>query len=648
MKRSWFSILLVVGLLGLLGLLAVLQSVWLGQISEGEKDRITRRLQTDTERFGEDFNREIQTAYVNFQSDESLWANKNWAEFNERYDFWRKKTAYPALIKDFYYIENKPDGGVWQFDAEKREFKPGVLTAEMQDIRTRSADEKTFEPVDEAHYTLVMAIFEAPKTFDRIMIRRERPPRLEKQPASGQGVSETKPDKIELPERRGFLVIKLDENVIKDQLLPDLAKKHFPENDFNLAVVSRTGQSIFQTGEVTKADSNVALFDLTPDNLIFFANRDVLPRTPERKAEGLVINQSQIRTQTFSTVERETISVNNAPEKKQATGTFQFRLKDKQNPTTIFQTSNLTNSGNWTLNVQHSAGSLDNFIAGTRNKNLAVSFGILGVLAVSIVLIFVSAQRARVLAQRQIDFVSSVSHEFRTPLAVIYSAGENLADGVAREERQVSRYGDLIKSEGKKLSSMVEQILEFAGANSGKKKYDFREQSVKAIVESALEECAGLIDEKGFIVETYFENNLPKVKADTTALSQAIQNLIVNSVKYSKPFEKPISVSVECNDAGKIEITVEDKGIGIAPKDLKHIFEPFFRAKAVVDEQIHGNGLGLSLVKETVEAHGGKIRAESDLGKGSKFSVQLPVVGGRKKTITDHRPPLFEPPTTDR
>ena len=622
MKRSWFSILLVAGLLGLLGLLAALQYVWLGQISEAEKDRITRRLQIDTERFGEDFNREIQTAYVNFQSDESVWVNKNWAEFNERYDFWRTKTVYPALIKDFYYIENRAAGGVWRYDAEKREFAPGGWTDELQAVKTRSADEKTFEPIDEQRYTLVMTIFEAEKTFDRIMIRRERKPPPEKPLLTEADVPHAIPTNLDLPARRGFLVIRLDEDVIKTRLLPDLAKKHFPENDFKLAVVSRAGQNIFQTGEVTKADSNAPLFDLTPDNLIFFANKNILPRTPERKAEGLVINQSQIRTQSFSTVESETITVNKSPEKRPATGTFQFRLRDKKSPATIFQTSNLTSPGNWMLNVQHSAGSLDNFIAGARNKNLGVSFGILSVLAVSIILIFVSAQRARVLAQRQIDFVSSVSHEFRTPLAVIYSAGENLADGVAREERQVSRYGNLIKAEGKKLTTMVEQILEFAGANSGKKKYDFREHEVAKIIESALEECGGLIDEKEFRIETNFAENLPAIKADANALGQAIQNLIVNSLKYSNG-EKLIRISAQ-NGGGSIKITVEDKGIGIAPKDLKHIFEPFFRAKAVVDEQIHGNGLGLSLVKETVEAHGGKIRAESELGKGSRFVIQLP------------------------
>src|SRR5215203_140831 len=176
MKRSWFSGFVVIGLLALLGLLAGLQYVWLGQISDGEKDRITRRLQTDTERFGEDFNREIQTAYINFQSDETLWEKKDWAQFNDRYDFWRKKTAYPNLIKDFYYFENKPEGRVLHYDSEKREFTEAGWTDELQSIKTGAADEKTFQPVNAERFALVMTIFEAEKSFDRILIRKERKP----------------------------------------------------------------------------------------------------------------------------------------------------------------------------------------------------------------------------------------------------------------------------------------------------------------------------------------------------------------------------------------------------------------------------------------------------------------------------------------
>ena len=228
-------------------------------------------------------------------------------------------------------------------------------------------------------------------------------------------------------------------------------------------------------------------------------------------------------------------------------------------------------------------------------------------------MIFASSQRAKMLAQRQVEFVSSVSHEFRTPLAVIYSAGENLADGVAKEQTQVSRYGDLIKGEGKKLSRMVEQILEFAGANSGKKKYDLREVDVIEIIEKAIAECEPMIKENNFTVEREIAGDLPKIIADKNALSQAFQNLIANSIKYSNG-NGWLKISAK-NGGGKIKIVVEDKGIGISAKDLRHIFEPFYRAKSVVDEQIRGSGLGLSLVKQTVEAHGGRVSAESELKK---------------------------------
>jgi signal transduction histidine kinase len=287
----------------------------------------------------------------------------------------------------------------------------------------------------------------------------------------------------------------------------------------------------------------------------------------------------------------------------------------------IFEGEAAASGGAWTLNVQHAAGSLEQFITDTRRKNLAVSFGILSLLGVSVVLIFVSAQRARMFAQKQVDFVSSVSHEFRTPLAVIYSAGENLADGVAKEETQVARYGNLIKGEGRKLTAMVEQILDFAGADSGRKKYDFREQNVAEIIEHALAECEPLIEEKGFSVEKEIAANLPTVVADKTALSRALQNLIVNSVKYSNG-EKYMKISARNGDR-RVKISIEDKGLGISKKDLPHIFEPFYRAASVVDEQIHGNGLGLSLVKQTVEAHKGEINVKSELGRGTEFTILL-------------------------
>ncbi len=239
------------------------------------------------------------------------------------------------------------------------------------------------------------------------------------------------------------------------------------------------------------------------------------------------------------------------------------------------------------------------------------------------VLIVVFAQRTKALAKRQLEFVSSVSHEFRTPLAVIYSAGENISDGVVEDREKLLSYGELIKQEGARLSSMVEQVLEYAGANSGGRTYEFKPCEISDVIESALDECAQTINEKDFEIERDIESDLPPVIIDRRALIQAVQNLIANALKYSNS-SRWMKISA-FREGGEICISVEDRGIGIAPGDLKKVFEPFFRAQGVVDEQISGNGLGLSLVKEIVEAHKGQVSVKSEIGKGTVFTIRIRV-----------------------
>ena len=607
MKRSWFPILVVVALLGLLGLFATLQYRWLGQISEGERERLQRLVESDTDRFADDFNREIQNAYFNFQMSAGVWREQNWNEFNQRLIFWRGKAAYPNLIRDFYFAEAGEAQNLLRYNSETGAFEAAQWTEELSLLKPSLADEKAFQPADTRLPALLMPIHEAEKTsINEFTIRTESAAKTGiKMPVS----------KIELPKRYGVLVIRLDENVVKNQILPDLVKKYFSASesaDYSLAVTGEQKQIVFQTGDVKTTDASAKLFDLAPENYMFFANRELLSKIDgERKKGEMVFKRFETKTSRQMVVTRENGGNREVEVLASEPQQGRVRILSRQGG----------EAGNWTLNVQHSAGSLEQFITRTRQKNLAISFGILSLLAVSVLLIFLSAQRAKRLAQRQINFVSSVSHEFRTPLAVIYSAGENLTDGVVRNENQISQYGNLIKREGKKLRSMVEQILDFAGANSGKKKYDLREADLREIVENALAECRSLIDEKGIVVESEIAENLPPIVADKNALSQALQNLIGNAVKYSNG-EKWLKISAK-NGGGKVKIAVEDKGIGIAKADLKHVLEPFYRAKAVVDEQIHGNGLGLSLVKQIVDAHKGELKIESELEKGSRFTIEL-------------------------
>src|SRR5262249_2849361 len=135
----------------------------------------------------------------------------------------------------------------------------------------------------------------------------------------------------------------------------------------------------------------------------------------------------------------------------------------------------------------HRAGSLETAVARARTTNLAIGFGILLLLALSMALTLVAVQRERRLAQQQMDFVSGVSHALRTPLAVICSAGENLADGVVEDPQQSRQYGVLVRNEGRRLAEMVEQVLDFAGIQSGKSRYRFEPLDVEDLITGALE-----------------------------------------------------------------------------------------------------------------------------------------------------------------
>jgi signal transduction histidine kinase len=602
MKRSYSTWIFVFGLALLLVLLGALQYRWQSQISESQREKMQKMLNEESARFAEDFDREIQGAYFNFHVGVESWKAANYQPFIERYAFWKTKTRYPDLIQEFNFFDAAGQKPPLKFDMQGQTFVSVEWTDELREIFARCTDENKFSPVLPESYTLIVPEHDLPPEVSHVRVRSSEP--------SEAGLPRVARSMV-MPKAYGYLAISLDPAVIREKLLPDLASKYFGDGEYVLNVSDKNAGTVFQTGSVAHPDSRAGIFQLSPNDVVFFANKDLEKSMGERH-EGVLMN-----THVESRLSRTEVN-------SDGNSAVTVEIKRDEGPKTKIFTTKVNGAGeNWTLSAQHRDGSINAFIANTQIKNLAVGWGMLGLLGLAVAVIVFSTQRVRNYAQRQVDFVSSVSHEFRTPLAVIYSAGENLADGVTNDLTQTSKYGELIKGEGRKLSAMVEQILEFAGASSGRQKYSFTEVSIADIVDKAVQDSRPLIDEEKITLETNIDRGLPHIKAEADSLCRAVQNLIANSVKYRNG-KGWIRVSAT-NGGGTINISVEDHGIGISKNELRQVFEPFYRSKQVVDAQIHGNGLGLSLVKQTAEAHGGRVTTESELGKGSKFTIELPI-----------------------
>jgi len=281
--------------------------------------------------------------------------------------------------------------------------------------------------------------------------------------------------------------------------------------------------------------------------------------------------------------------------------------------------------GRWEMVVRHRAGSLEAVVAMARWRSLAVTAGVLLLLVVTIGALVRFTRSAQRLADLQMNFVAGVSHELKTPLTAIHTAAYNLRGKLAQNPAQVERYGELIQKESGRLKELVEQVLQFASANAGRVIHEREPVSVEQVIEETVEMSRPVIQAAHCTVEKTVDEGLPEVLADPLALKSALQNLVANAVKYGAKEESWVGISASQAD-GAVEIRVADRGPGIPEEEQKHIFDPFFRGKKALQDQVHGTGLGLNLAKRVVEAHGGTIRVESEEGRGAEFIVRIPAI----------------------
>jgi two-component system phosphate regulon sensor histidine kinase PhoR len=239
-------------------------------------------------------------------------------------------------------------------------------------------------------------------------------------------------------------------------------------------------------------------------------------------------------------------------------------------------------------------------------------------------LIFRNIRKESRLNQLKSNFISNVSHEVRTPLALIKMYIETLEMGRVKSEDKRSEYYSIISHESSRLASIVNKILSFSKIENEKQHYQFKNVPLNQIVEDVVLAYSHHLKVKGFTLKKNLDEAIPEIYADSEALSEVLVNLLDNAIKYSDR-EKKIILSTG-RDSTSVFLVIEDKGLGISEQNQKHIFEKFFRvAEGDLAYKTKGSGLGLAIVKHIIDVHQGQIFVSSTLGKGTKFTLHFPL-----------------------
>jgi len=266
-------------------------------------------------------------------------------------------------------------------------------------------------------------------------------------------------------------------------------------------------------------------------------------------------------------------------------------------------------------------------IADIGARFLHYNYTVLGALSLlmagGIFLTYRNVSREMNLARLKSDFVANVSHELRTPLALIRLYAETLELGRLTAKDKYQEYFRIIREESERLTALINNILDFSRIEAGRKEYEFKETNLPDLVRSTLDSYRFQIEQNGFAFEENISRDIPPVNVDREAIARSLLNLVNNALKYSKD-RKFIGVSLYRAN-GSVKLEVRDHGIGIPPSEQEKIFEKFYRCGDPLVHNIKGSGLGLSLVRHIVRAHGGDVQVESTPENGSKFTIALPL-----------------------
>lgn len=480
--------------------------------------------------------------------------------FLRLYDQWAAATRDPRLVHAIYFLP--PNHSLQLIDPSTRSMRPTAWPASLAALQSSLAGEVAGRRPSQPIVPGVLAIIVPCGGMRKMMMDHHMAalafPRMPVMP----------PDE----ERAAFTIVELDRDYVTRVMLPDLTHRYFDARggrDYEVEIVEQGSGRVLYRSDVPMTAGGA-------------------PSAPPFRAD-LTVPMFSVRT-----LRREPIDG------------LPMREPPLEPPL-------------WNLLVRHHDGSLEDVVAATRRRNLLLAGGILVVLAGSVLALAMMLRSAERLRMQQLEFVAGVTHELNTPVAALTSAGQNLADGIIIEPSQVARYGEAIVKESRRLTEMIGQVLAYGGMQS-RRKLPLVPVDVAVVIDEAVAACRWMADEQSVAIETDIDRDLPLIDGDAASLARAVQNLIANAVRHGAAGKW---VAVRASADGKsVVISVEDRGPGIAARDLPHLFEPFYRGRGA--DRVRGSGLGLTIVKQIASAHGGSVTVDRRRDGGAIFTLRLP------------------------
>jgi signal transduction histidine kinase len=628
----------------LLSGLAALQWRWVGQLRDVERERLQSTLRARASQAAQEVDRELTRAFFWLQPEPPRPGEGSELRLAPaRLARWFQVSPHPGLVREIYVLEG--DGPslpkLTRFDRAACALVAAAWPPELErwraPIEAAVLDPRPTAPnrggADGQRRAAVPTI---DPSVPALLVRWPFVRYLE----TMRGAA------IEVEYRTGFTLVLLDGDYIRRELLPAAVSRHFPADegfDVHVAIVDRNGEPVYESepgaaaAAAARPDARAGVFAIRFGEFgRFVLEAGPAARGRESRTDAPAADLGKPADAASGEAggdDGRRLAEGPAGDAAAAPRTGIFALNLLRRPGEEGRGGRPRALGTsvdpaWTLVVRHRAGSLDAAVGAVRLRNLAVSFGALLLVAAGVAFVLASARRAERLAQQQIEFVAGVSHELRTPLAVIRSAGENLADGVVADSRQVQRYGALIAREGRRLTEMVEQVMEFAGMEAGRTTREHGPTAMPDVVRDVLRALEPVAREAGVVIDAHVAGAVPPVWGDRLALVRAVQNLVSNAIKYGGEAKwVGVEIDVRTGRAGReVVVAVHDRGPGIPAAERGRIFEPFYRGADAVAAQVHGSGLGLSLVRRIAEEHGGAVEVESEVGRGSTFSLVLPAL----------------------